>query len=223
MKPGTSDDQDIGDWMRNRAMQVAGASGSVSDHFRDGGQYDYRQNAQEMGALRQEQAEAKKAQHAIAWQNRFLAAPALAPALTVMALEAPLAIGAALVGGIGKQVSRELRGPRLGVMARDKALAVGDNWATRSGRRAHKAFAVRVDQKPGWTPEPSIRSESGRTMRPDAGTPPKDPQFPNERYYLELKPNTASGRKAGARAVKKYSESGTRKVRTVYYDPAKYQ
>lgn len=33
----------------------------------------------------------------------------------------------------------------------------------------------------------------------------------------DLKPNTPSGRRAGARAVKKYKEHGT--TRPIYYDP----
>jgi hypothetical protein len=52
-------------------------------------------------------------------------------------------------------------------------------------------------------------------MRPDA--------VARERYYLELKPNTPSGRSAGARQIKRYSEGGKRRVRVVYYDPKDYQ
>ena len=37
--------------------------------------------------------------------------------------------------------------------------------------------------------------------------------------YLELKPDTASGRRAAARQVRRYQEDGERRVRAVYYKP----
>ncbi len=102
----------------------------------------------------------------------------------------------------------------------DPYVRVGDNWATRAGRRAHAALKERVAQKPGWKPEPQVKLEDGRILRPDVRTPPrvrtqgKEP----EPFQMELKPNTLSGRGAGARAMKKYEATGV-KTRVIYYDP----
>ncbi len=105
----------------------------------------------------------------------------------------------------------------------DPYLHVGDNWGTRAGRRAHTAFRQDVTSKPRWQSEPTVKLEDGRILRPDARTPPRvrgqgeEPQP----FQLELKPNTPSGRAAGARALKKYEATGV-KTRVIYYDPKKF-
>jgi hypothetical protein len=61
---------------------------------------------------------------------------------------------------------------------------------------------------------------NGRIVRPDVRTPPRvrKPGKDPEPYQMELKPNTPSGRRAAARAVKKYE--GTKvKTRPIFYDP----
>lgn len=40
---------------------------------------------------------------------------------------------------------------------------------------------------------------------------------------MELKPNTPSGRKAGAAAVPKYEQATGEKARVIYYDPRNYR
>ncbi|MDB5461251.1 MAG: hypothetical protein JWO72_2992 [Caulobacteraceae bacterium] len=54
-----------------------------------------------------------------------------------------------------------------------------------------------------------------------AGSGPDSPDNPGKRYYLELKPDTPSGRAAAARAVKRYQGLTDDKVRGVFYDPKK--
>jgi len=83
--------------------------------------------------------------------------------------------------------------------------------AAARGREAHKEFAERVKQKPGWKSEKTITGPKGEKLRPDALTPSGRP--------VELKPNTPSGRKQGARQIKKYKEATGTNGRVVYYDP----
>jgi hypothetical protein len=141
-----------------------------------------------------------------------MAIPALAPAAAVMVAEAP-----ALVGALARRPAP--KAPPLNLTTKDPYLRVGDNYATRAGRRAHSALRERVAQKPGWQSEPSVPSD-GKIVRPDVRTPPRvrtagDKPKP---YQMELKPNTPSGRKAAAKAVKKYE--GTKvKTRPIFYDP----
>jgi hypothetical protein len=47
----------------------------------------------------------------------------------------------------------------------------------------------------------------------------RNPADLTERYYLELKPNTPTGRAAAARAAKRYFDATGRPVRPIYYDP----
>lgn len=55
--------------------------------------------------------------------------------------------------------------------------------AVNKGKQAHKDFADKVKQKPGWQSEPSlIDPATGKTVKPDAVTPSGRP--------VELKPNT---------------------------------
>ena len=83
--------------------------------------------------------------------------------------------------------------------------------AAARGREVHKEFAERVKQKPGWKSEKTITGPNGEKLRPDALTPSGRP--------VELKPNTPSGRRQGARQIEKYKEATGTNGRVVYYDP----
>jgi hypothetical protein len=166
-----------------------------------------------MAELRRQQAEFSKAARQIDIQNSWFAAPALAAPLTVMGLEA--------AGGwiLGEAVPGMERGVA-NFLGREPYIRVGDNWATRAGRRAHAALKERVAQKPGWEPEPAVELPNGRIGRPDVRTPPRvrTPGGDPEPFQMELKPNTPTGRQAAARAVKKY-EGARVKTRPIFYDP----
>jgi len=62
--------------------------------------------------------------------------------------------------------------------------------------------------------------KDGRIVRPDVRTPPRvrAPGKEPEPFQMELKPNTASGRRAAARAMKKYEGTDV-KTRPIFYDP----
>lgn len=102
-------------------------------------------------------------------------------------------------------------------LASDDAVAAratvrgGESAAAAAGRQAHREFAERVSQKPGWRSEPRLRGADGRLYKPDVVTP-------NGRI-LELKPNTPSGRAAGARQISIYEEQLGMPGRVIYYDP----
>jgi hypothetical protein len=173
----------------------------------------YRGSDADIAELRRQQAEFKKTKRAISRENAWMAVPALAPVAAVMGLE-----GAAYIAGrLAPAVAR--RAP-LVLQRADPYLRVGDNWATRAGRRAHAALRERVAQKPGWEPEPTVPLKDGRILRPDVRTPPrvrrsgKEP----EPIQMELKPNSPSGRAAAARAIKKYEPTGV-KTRPIFYNP----
>lgn len=59
----------------------------------------------------------------------------------------------------------------------------------------------------GWNPRPSLRGADGKIHQPDVVTP-------NGRF-MELKPNTPSGRRAGVRQYKRYSEQLGMKGRVI--------
>jgi hypothetical protein len=166
--------------------------------------------------LRREQAEFREVTRALDRENSWMALPALAPAAVVMGLEGAAAIAAGLAGPALKRLP-------LSLMQRDPYLRVGDNYATRGGRRAHKAFEARLDQKLGWDYEPKIPRPGRRPMKPDGGAPIIKKGDSEKRYFLEFKPNTPSGRLAAARAVKKYEEATRQKVRAIFYNPKDYQ
>lgn len=173
----------------------------------------YRPSEADVAKLREEQAAFREVEHATSRENAWMAIPALAPVVAVMGLEVAGAIAARFAPAVVRQ------GP-LQLVERDPYLRVGDNWSTRAGRRAHQALKERVELKPGWRSEPSVSLENGRTVRPDVRTPPRvrvagrDP----EPFQMELKPNTPSGQRAAARAVKKYEATGV-KTRPIFYDP----
>jgi RHS repeat-associated protein len=84
----------------------------------------------------------------------------------------------------------------------------GESAAAARGRQVHREFAETVKQKPGWQSETRIKDTK---LRPDAIDPKGRP--------VELKPNTPSGRAAGARQIQKYKDATGTKGRVIYYDP----
>lgn len=95
-----------------------------------------------------------------------------------------------------------------------RSIRTGDNWATRAGRAAHEDFKRRVQIKDGWKWEDPLPSQEGRLMRPDINS--------RGGMFMELKPNTPTGRRAGLRQVKRYRQATDRPVRVIYYDPSDY-
>lgn len=173
----------------------------------------YRPGADDLAELRRQQAEFKKTEHAISRDNAWMAVPALAPAVAVLGLEAAGMLAARMAPAVIARAPFQFA-------KRDPHVRVGDNWATRAGRRAHKAAEEAAERKGGgWDYEPRIARQGQRPLKPDLGTPPRNPTNPEKRYYLELKPNTPTGRAAGARAVKRYGAASEQKARVIYYDP----
>lgn len=156
----------------------------------------YRGSDADIDELRRQQAEFTKTERAISRDNAWMAVPALAPVAAVMGLE-----GAAYVAG--RLAPAALQRAPLLLERADPYLRVGDNWATRAGRRAHAALGERVAQKPGWDSEPTVKLDGGRILKPDVRTPPRvrTPGEPPKPFQMELKPNTPSGRRAAAGAV----------------------
>jgi RHS repeat-associated protein len=87
----------------------------------------------------------------------------------------------------------------------------GESTAAAAGRQAHGELAVRVLQKPLWRSEPRLLGADGKFYKPDVVTP--------RGRILELKPNTPSGRAAGARQIRNYEEQLGMPGRIIYYDP----
>jgi hypothetical protein len=171
-------------------------------------------SSQELAELRRQQAAMAAIRNKIDIENSWFAAPALAAPLVVLGLEGAAALAA-------RAALPAIERAPLNLVERDPYLRVGDNWATRNGRKEHALFTRWIESKEGWEPEPKIARPGKRPLRPDAGTPNRDPAKPEKRYYLELKPDTPSGRAAGARAVKRYQSLTGNKARVVYYKPKK--
>jgi len=90
----------------------------------------------------------------------------------------------------------------------------GENAAAARGREAHKEFAEKVKNKPGWQSEPSLTDpKTGKTVKPDAVTPSGKP--------VELKPKTDSGKAQGARQLPKYERATGKNGKVIYYEPKK--
>lgn len=100
---------------------------------------------------------------------------------------------------------------QVGLVAAKTATRGGESAAAAAGRQAHRELAERVAQKPGWQSEPRLLGADGKIYKPDVVTP-------NGRI-LELKPNTPSGRAAGARQIQIYEEQLGMPGRVIYYDP----
>ena len=119
---------------------------------------------------------------------------------------------------LGKAASRASRGAKETGKA-SKSLRGAANPEVRAaiekGKRAHDALTKKVKAKAkkraGWEANPSLEGFDKRIHRPDVVT--------LRGYFMELKPNTPSGRRAGARQAKRYREQLGRKGRVIYYDP----
>ena len=79
------------------------------------------------------------------------------------------------------------------------------------GNKAHADLAAKVDKKPGWESEPVRRGADGKLHKPDVVTP--------SGRFMELKPNTPSGRATGARQAQRYRDQLDMEGRVIYYDP----
>jgi RHS repeat-associated protein len=108
--------------------------------------------------------------------------------------------GASLAAGAGAIAAQAARG--------------GENAAAAAGRAAHKVLGERVAAKVGWKSEPRMVGADGKVYKPDVVTPGG--------RILELKPNTASGRAAGAAQAANYEKQLGMPARVIYYDPADY-
>jgi hypothetical protein len=173
----------------------------------------YAPQPNDLEQLPRQQAAFRETAEELDRRNSWMAIPAVAPAVAVLGLEGAAALAARLMGG-GTAASP------LVLTGRMPYRPVGDNWATRIGRQAHRDFAERVRAKPGWDAEQSVNTAKGM-LRPDARAPARKVD-PDKRFQLELKPNTRSGRAAGARAAKAYEQATENKTRPVFYDPKDY-
>lgn len=170
----------------------------------------YRPSEAEIARLRREQAIARDNARAASRENAWMAAPVLAPVGVAGALGVAARMAPAAVEAVPLVLTR-----------RDPYLRVGDNWATRAGRRADRFYGAKADAKEaaGWKSQPRITREGQTALRPDIGAPARNPAKPDKRFYLELKPDTPTGRIAGRKAVKKYKEASGNKTRVIYYNP----
>lgn len=219
---GESIGETIAEFMERRRRELegltqgTGAASQPSSYARAPG-FDrmYLPPAEDVEDLRRQQAAFKATERQIDRQNSWIAVPALAPFAAVLGIEGGAALAASLAGPA-------VRRAPLNLTQRDPYIRVGDNWATRAGRRAHRALEDRLKLKDGWDYEPRIPMENGRPLRPDVGTPHRSPD-PNKRFYLELKPDTPTGRIAGAKQAKRYQEATRQRARVIYYNPKDYR
>jgi len=100
---------------------------------------------------------------------------------------------------------------RFEVAAAKEIARGGESAAAAAGRQAHKELAERVSQKSGWQSEPRLVGADGKVYKPDVVTPGG--------HIFELKPNTPSGRAAGARQIRNYEKQLGMRGRVIYYEP----
>lgn len=161
-----------------------------------------------MQELRRQQAAFKNVTRQLDHDNRWMAAIALAPIAAVGGLEAvPYAIA--------REIASNPPGQPLQLPGRAPLLKKGDTYYARNGRREDMAFRAKVEAKPGWKSQPRVKTEEGLRI-PDARAPVRTGKSVK---YVELKPDTPSGRRAGEKAIEKYKDLG--KTRVVYYRPPK--
>jgi len=86
----------------------------------------------------------------------------------------------------------------------------GESSAAAVGRQAHRELAEKVTQKPGWKSEPRLIGADGKFYKPDVVT--------TSGRILEYKPNTPSGRAAGARQIRNYEEQLGMPGKVIYYE-----
>lgn len=171
------------------------------------------QTPAERGALRRQQAEFADVRRRFDSDHLWMAAAPLAPIGGVLIAEGAAALGAAAL-------LRQALKPGPLVLTR-RSWINGHTDAARAGQRAHAELRARVKAKDGWSSEPDIHTREG-VIRPDVVGPPRVHKK-QKSYQMEYKPNTPSGRAAGARQAKKYERLTGRKTRVIFYDPEKYQ
>lgn len=173
----------------------------------------------EQANLRQQQAAFGRVTREIDKQNAWMAVPVLAPELAVAGVELAGALG---VRGLGNVIARYPEKP-LQLVKRDPFRFNGDNRWARIGRQKHAEFRdrVRLKQEQGWDAEKAVQLKDGSYIRPDAMAPVRKPvrtaKDVEKRYYIGLKPDTPSGRLAGAREVRNYEKLTGNKARIIYY------
>jgi RHS repeat-associated protein len=86
----------------------------------------------------------------------------------------------------------------------------GDSIAAAFGRHTHRAVEALANSKAGWEGEFRMQGKSGKWYRIDVLTPSS--------RFIELKPNTPSGRRAGARQAAIYKRELGLTGRVMYYD-----
>jgi hypothetical protein len=185
-------------------------NGPPNPDYRYGNLYAPAPTPDEASKLRRQQAEFGRITRQIDIHNSWMAIPSLAPVAAVIGVEAASTLAARLAS------PAIARGPLL-LSEREPYVRVGDNWATRAGRRAHKFYEEMARAKPGWEYEPKVPGPKGWPLKPDIGAPPRTAD-PDVRKYIEVKPNSPSGRAAAARQVRKYEEATEQKVRALFYD-----
>ena len=158
----------------------------------------------EMLELRRHQAAFKDVTRELDRENRWMAAIALAPIAAVGGLEAATFSAA-------RQLAEMRPGEPLQLPGRAPLLKRGDTYYARLGRREDKVLGEKVNAKPGWKFQPRERRD-GKLLIPDVKLPVRTGRVPK---YLEQKPDSPSGRRAGADALEKYKDLG--KTRIIYY------
>ena len=124
-------------------------------------------------------------------------------------------VGAPITRGVSSLMSRTSAAGSGGAATAVVTTRGGESAAAAFGRQMHRMFKDRVSQKPGWRSEPQdlVDPVTGRKVVPDAISPSGRP--------VELKPDTPSGRRAGARQLEVYERATGKRGRVVYYDPRK--
>lgn len=95
----------------------------------------------------------------------------------------------------------------------------GDSAAAKKGREEHKKLTEKVDAKGnGWKSEKSFDGQDGKQYRPDITTPKGN--------FVELKPNTPSGRAQGEKQMNNYLKQAPNRAdgqrpqgKVIYYNP----
>lgn len=194
--------------------RVGVSPSATSAAFQD---YDYA--AADLGELRRQQAAFQGERNAFDQKYGWMSAPALAPEMVFAGAEVVGALAALRAARQGAPQAPKL----LNFLNREPNLRNGDTYAAQLGRRAHLELKRKVDLKPGWDYEPPIRTPDGRLLKPDVRGPVRNWGPKPKQYQMEMKPDTPSGRKAAAAAVRKYEAGTENKTRAIYYDPKKYR
>lgn len=143
-------------------------------------------------------------------ENRWMAAPALAPAAVVAAAEG--------AGVLAARLSRPI--PPGPLVLRRKDFPSGNHYAAKFGKEVHKAFKATINGKPGWKGEQRVYSQDGsRYVVPDAIGPLRNLPKQGTRFQLELKPDSPGGRQRAREAVARYKAITKNRTRAVFYDP----